>query len=44
MAAIKTREIQYTAQDGSTLIGYFTAPETDAPVAGVMWPRMVGPQ
>lgn len=36
MAAIKTREIQYTAQDGSTLIGYFAAPETDAPVAGVI--------
>lgn len=36
MAAIKTREIQYTAQDGSTLIGYFAAPETDAPIAGVI--------
>ncbi|MGV5005087.1 dienelactone hydrolase family protein [Acinetobacter variabilis] len=36
MAAIKTHEIQYTAHDGSTLIGYFAAPETDAPVAGVI--------
>ena len=36
MAAIKTREIHYTAPDGSTLIGYFAAPETDAPVAGVL--------
>lgn len=25
--AIKTREIQYTAPDGSHLIGYFAAPE-----------------
>lgn len=36
MAAIKTREIHYTAPDGSTLIGYFAAPETDAPLAGVL--------
>ena len=36
MAAIKTREIHYTAQDGSPLIGYFAAPETDKPVAGVL--------
>ncbi|BCT87657.1 dienelactone hydrolase family protein [Acinetobacter variabilis] len=36
MAAIKTREIHYTAPDGSTLIGYFAAPETHAPVAGVL--------
>lgn len=36
MAAIKTREIQYTAQDGSQLIGYFTAPESDTPVPGVI--------
>ena len=36
MAAIKTREIHYTAQDGSPLIGYFAAPETDTPVAGVL--------
>lgn len=36
MAAIKTREIYYTAQDGSPLIGYFAAPETDTPVAGVL--------
>ncbi|WP_411687455.1 dienelactone hydrolase family protein [Acinetobacter indicus] len=34
--AIKTREIQYTAADGSQLVGYFAAPETDAPVAGVI--------
>ena len=36
MAAIQTREIHYTAQDGSPLIGYFAAPETDPPVAGVL--------
>ena len=36
MAAIKTREIHYTAPDGSALIGYFAAPETDAPLAGVL--------
>ncbi|WP_180001679.1 MULTISPECIES: dienelactone hydrolase family protein [unclassified Acinetobacter] len=36
MAAIKTREIHYTAPDGSVLIGYFAAPETDAPLAGVL--------
>ena len=36
MAAIKTREIQYTAQDGSQLIGYFAAPESDTPVPGVI--------
>lgn len=34
--AIKTREIQYKAADGSQLVGYFAAPETDAPVAGVI--------
>ena len=34
--AIQTREIQYTAQDGTTLIGYFAAPEHTAPVAGVI--------
>ncbi|EAM8864297.1 dienelactone hydrolase family protein [Salmonella enterica] len=33
---MKTREIHYTAQDGSPLIGYFAAPETDKPVAGVL--------
>lgn len=33
---IKTREIQYTAKDGSTLIGYFAAPESAIPVAGVI--------
>ena len=36
MAAIKTREIQYTAQDGSQLIGYFAAPESNMPVPGVI--------
>lgn len=36
MAAIKTREIHYTAQDGSSLIGYFAAPESDVPVAGII--------
>ena len=36
MAAIKTREIQYTAQDGSQLIGYFAAPESDTTVPGVI--------
>lgn len=36
MAAIKTREIHYTTQDGSPLIGYFSVPETDTPVAGVL--------
>ena len=36
MTAIQTREIQYSAQDGTTLIGYFAAPTTDQPVAGVL--------
>ncbi|MFX1825184.1 dienelactone hydrolase family protein [Acinetobacter sp. AS5] len=36
MAAIKTREIHYTTQDGSPLIGYFAVPETDTLVAGVL--------
>ena len=34
--AIKTREIQYTAPDGSHLIGYFAAPDSETPVAGVI--------
>ena len=34
--AIKTREIHYTAADGSTLIGYFAAPENETAVAGVL--------
>lgn len=34
--AIQTREIQYTAPDGSNLIGYFAAPENSQPVAGVI--------
>ena len=33
---IKTREIEYTSADGATLIGYFAAPETTTPVAGVI--------
>lgn len=33
---IKTREIEYTATDGAKLIGYFAAPETASPVAGVI--------
>ena len=36
MTAIQTREIQYNAQDGTTLIGYFATPTTDQPVAGVL--------
>lgn len=35
-SVIKTREIQYTAKDGSTLVGYFAAPESTTPVAGVI--------
>lgn len=35
-SAIQTREIHYTAQDGTTLIGYFAAPESETPVAGVI--------
>lgn len=35
-SAIKTREIHYTAQDGTNLIGYFAAPTTEQPVAGVI--------
>lgn len=34
--SIKTREIQYVAADGSTLIGYFAAPENATAVAGVI--------
>lgn len=34
--AIQTREIQYTAKDGSSLISYFAAPENTQPVAGVI--------
>lgn len=34
--AIQTREIQYTAADGSSLIGYFAAPENTQAVAGVI--------
>lgn len=36
MAAIQTREIQYTAQDGQTLIGYFAAPADIQSVAGIL--------
>ena len=34
--AVNTREIEYTAPDGQRLIGYFAAPVTDQPVAGVI--------
>ena len=34
--AIQTREIEYTAADGSTLIGYFAAPENSQAIAGVL--------
>lgn len=34
--AIKTREIEYTSNDGTTLIGYFAAPVSKTPVAGVI--------
>lgn len=34
--SIKTREIHYTTQDGTELIGYFAAPESEVPVAGVL--------
>ncbi len=34
--AIKTREIEYQAKDGTRLIGYFATPETAEPVAGVI--------
>ena len=34
--AIQTREIQYSAEDGTTLIGYFAAPQSDTPVAAVL--------
>ncbi|WP_130803856.1 dienelactone hydrolase family protein [Acinetobacter ihumii] len=33
---ISTREIHYTAKDGSSLIGYFAAPISETPVAGVI--------
>ena len=36
MTSIKTREIEYSAADGQTLIGYFAAPETEQPVAAVL--------
>lgn len=34
--AIQTREIQYTAADGSTLMGYYAAPENSQAIAGVI--------
>ncbi len=34
--SIQTREIHYTAPDGTTLVGYFAYPEQTAPVAGVL--------
>lgn len=33
---ISTREIQYTAKDGTQLIGYFAAPITQTPLAGIL--------
>ncbi|MBF7688099.1 dienelactone hydrolase family protein [Acinetobacter rathckeae] len=36
MHNIVTREIEYTAHDGKTLIGFFAAPETNQPVAGII--------
>ena len=36
MSAIKTREVYYQAEDGQQLIGYFAAPATDTPLAGVL--------
>ena len=35
-SAIQTREIQYTAADGTQLIGYFAAPENSTAVAGII--------
>lgn len=35
-STIKTREIHYNAADGTNLVGYFAAPESDAPVAGMI--------
>ncbi|RKG34277.1 dienelactone hydrolase family protein [Acinetobacter guerrae] len=35
-STIKTREIHYTAKDGSNLIGYFATPVSETPVAGVI--------
>lgn len=40
MQKITTREIQYTAHDGKTLIGFFAAPETNQPVPGII----IGPE
>lgn len=34
--AIQTREIKYTAKDGSQLLGYFAVPTDSQPVAGVI--------
>ena len=36
MSAIITREIQYTAPDGKTLIGFFAAPQSDTAVPAVL--------
>lgn len=36
VCAITTREIQYTAKDGTTLLGYFAAPITQTAVAGIL--------
>lgn len=40
MPQITTREIEYTAPDGTKLIGFFAAPITAQPVAGIL----VGPE
>lgn len=40
MSTIITREIEYTANDGKQLIGFFAAPSTKHPVAGIL----VGPE
>ena len=39
MPQITTRELEYTAPDGTKLIGFFAAPIIDQPVAGIL----VGP-
>lgn len=35
-SSITTREIHYTAQDGTSLVGYFAAPTSEKTVAGVL--------
>lgn len=36
MSDITTREIEYTAHDGKNFVGFFAAPKTDQPVAGII--------